>query len=185
MARRVDAHAKEKSAATPEKVKPLPPPTADRMPAPTEGTTDATAKRVDGPRGGKYGTSLRDEEILSDPHPTTEVAELRKQAEKLYPGDVEAQLSWLRSPLQMRELRTKLLARKATAVPKVADTLSKFGVKDATPDRIGEVFKYLFDSQGIAFDYENYAAWERLASGKGSINDARFLVHELAEESGT
>lgn len=36
-------------------------------------------------------------------------------------------------------------------------------------------------STGIAFDYENYAAWERLAAGKGTISDARFLVHEFAE----
>ncbi|HEX8108110.1 MAG TPA: hypothetical protein VF516_10310 [Kofleriaceae bacterium] len=46
---------------------------------------------------------------------------------------------------------------------------------------IDAVFRYLFDSSGIAFTYENYAAWERLAGGRGTLDDVRFLVHEMAE----
>ena len=176
----LDAHAKEKSAAT-AKPESLTPPVSDRATPTNEPSGQADAKPVDKPKGGRYGFAGRDEEIYTDTHPTSEVVEMRKQAEKLYPGDVEGQLAWLRSPLQMRDLRMKLLARKGTSVPVVSGALTKFGIPQATPEKVGDVFKYLFDSQGIAFDYENYAAWERLAAGKGTISDARFLVHEFAE----
>jgi hypothetical protein len=46
---------------------------------------------------------------------------------------------------------------------------------------IQAVKNYVFDSQGIAFTYENYAAWRRLVTGKGVIGDAAFLLHEIAE----
>jgi hypothetical protein len=106
---------------------------------------------------------------------------MRKQAERLYPGSVEGQLAWLRSPLQMRDLRMKLVARRESSVPAVSKSLLKFGIAEASPEKVGDVFKYLFDSQGIGFDYENYTAWERLATRRGTISDARFLVHEFAE----
>lgn len=43
------------------------------------------------------------------------------------------------------------------------------------------VKRYVFDSQGIAFTYPNYAAWRRLATAKGTIGDASYLIHEMAE----
>ena len=43
------------------------------------------------------------------------------------------------------------------------------------------VKRYNFDSQGIGFIYRNLTAWRRLASGKGTISDAAYMVHEIAE----
>ncbi|MGB0384760.1 MAG: hypothetical protein ACPGWR_08065 [Ardenticatenaceae bacterium] len=43
------------------------------------------------------------------------------------------------------------------------------------------VKRYNFDSQGIGFSYLNFAAWRRLVSGKGTIGDATYIVHEMAE----
>jgi hypothetical protein len=41
--------------------------------------------------------------------------------------------------------------------------------------------KYNFDSAGIAFDQANYRAWDRLSRGIGTIDDARYIIHEQAE----
>lgn len=43
------------------------------------------------------------------------------------------------------------------------------------------VKRYNFDSQGIGFRYDNYTSWRRLATGSGTIGDAAYLVHEIAE----
>ena len=43
------------------------------------------------------------------------------------------------------------------------------------------VKRYSFDSQGIGFSYRNITGWRRLASGKGIIGDAAYIVHEIAE----
>ena len=96
-----------------------------------------------------------------------------KQAERLYPGNVEPQLTGLRSSLQMRDLRMRLVARRGSSVLVVSQSLLQFGISEGSPHKVGDVFKYLFESHGNAFDHENYAAWERLAAGRGSISDAR------------
>ena len=41
--------------------------------------------------------------------------------------------------------------------------------------------RYNFDSPGIAFSRLNFEAWTRLSAGRGTISDARYLVHEAAE----
>lgn len=46
---------------------------------------------------------------------------------------------------------------------------------------VAAVKQYNFDSRGIGFLYENYSAWRRLATGAGTIADAAYLVHEMAE----
>ena len=176
----LDAHAKEKSPATAPK--PVPPPANEHAPA-TDAVpaTEASAKPNDRPGGGRWGVTNGEEDLYTDPHATQEVLALRKEAETRYPGDVEGQLNWLFKSPQQQRLRQGLLSRKGTSVPAVAEALKKFGIAKATPEVVGQVFKYIFDSQGIGFDYQNYAAWERLASGKGTISDSRFLVHEFAE----
>jgi len=176
----LDAHAKEKSPVT--GAKQAPPPTPERTPA-TDPTpaAEANAKPPNKPGGGRWGVTNGEEDLYTDPHPTPEAAALRKEAETLYPGDVEGQLNWLYKSPQQQRLRQGILSRKAASIPKVSDALKKFGVAQATPDAVSAVFKYIFDSQGIGFDYQNYAAWERLANGKGTVSDARFLVHEFAE----
>lgn len=43
------------------------------------------------------------------------------------------------------------------------------------------VKRYNFDSQGIGFSYLNFTAWRRLVTGRGTIGDASYIVHEIAE----
>jgi hypothetical protein len=81
----------------------------------------------------------------------------------------------------LQGLRRNLLSRRAADVARVGDALRGYGRAEATPAMIDTVFCYLFDSSGIAFTYENYAAWEHLAGGRGTLDDVRFLVHEMAE----
>jgi hypothetical protein len=49
---------------------------------------------------------------------------------------------------------------------------------------VATIKRYIFDSPGIRFSRQNYDAWLRLSSGRGSIGDARFLVHEATEIGG-
>src|SRR5262249_1342269 len=69
----------------------------------------------------------------------------------------------------------------ATEIPAVAKVLRAFGIRTATTKMVEQVFHYNFESAGLSFTYENYAAWTRLATGKGTIGDVRYLVHEMAE----
>jgi len=43
------------------------------------------------------------------------------------------------------------------------------------------VKRYNFDSQGIGFGYLNFTAWGRLVTSRGTIGDASYIVHEIAE----
>lgn len=79
---------------------------------------------------------------------------------------------------EIDSLRQELLSQ--NDVGKVQRALRKLGIR-VQPNIIQAVKNYIFDSQGIAFTYENYAAWRRLVTGKGVIGDAAFLVHEMAE----
>ena len=132
--------------------------------------------------GGRYGL-LDDptEDIITDPDPTPEIRKLRDDAQKAHPNDVELQCDYIWSQLKGGALRKSLLARGSTDVAVVSGALQEFGIAKATPKAVGEILAYIFDSSGIAFSYENYASWSRLAAGRGRITDARFLVHELAE----
>lgn len=65
-------------------------------------------------------------------------------------------------------------------IGKVQRALRKLEIK-VKRDIIRAVKVYNFDSQGLAFTYENYAAWRRLATGRGRIGDAAYLIHEIAE----
>ncbi len=40
---------------------------------------------------------------------------------------------------------------------------------------------YLFDNKGISANAANYLGWRRLATGQGTLDDARFLTHEFFE----
>lgn len=81
-------------------------------------------------------------------------------------------------PEQIEDLRQQHLSQKDAG--KIQRALQKLGliVKRTT---IESVKRYIFDSQGLAFTYENYAAWRRLATGQGKIADAAFLIHEITE----
>ncbi|MFE4106461.1 hypothetical protein [Almyronema epifaneia] len=79
---------------------------------------------------------------------------------------------------QAEALRQKLLAQKD--VGKVTRALQAFGIP-ADTQLIAAVKRYNFDSPGLAFVPDNYDAWRRLATGQGTVDDARYLVHEMAE----
>ena len=43
------------------------------------------------------------------------------------------------------------------------------------------VKQYLFNSPGLAFTRENHDAWIRLTRGQGTVDDFRFILHEVEE----
>ncbi|MFT3699673.1 MAG: DUF4157 domain-containing protein [Kofleriaceae bacterium] len=150
----------------------------EALPKP-EAMAKPVGTRTTGPSGGRWGMQDSTEELLSDPHPSPEAKAIQDEAKAQYPNDQEKQLDYIWKNQQ--RLRQGTLSRGATSVPVVAAKLRAFGIEKATEPAVRKVFKYIFDSQGIAFDYVNYAAWERLATGSGTISDARFIVHELSE----
>ena len=133
------------------------------------------------PGGGRFGgggeASLHD--FLTDPHPSDETRTLRDRIRSEWTDNESMQVFEARPALQ--QLRRNLLTRRAIDVPRVGEVMRGYGRTEATPQMLDTVFRYLFDSGGIAFTYENYAAWERLAGGRGTMDDVRFVVHEMAE----
>lgn len=132
------------------------------------------------PSGGRFGgsqDSLHD--FLTDPRPSPEAQALREPIQREWRNNDRMQMFEARTALQ--GLRRNLLSRRATDVARVGEVLRGYGRAEATPAMIDTVFRYLFDSSGIAFTYENYAAWERLSGGRGTLDDVRFVVHEMAE----
>ena len=79
---------------------------------------------------------------------------------------------------QIEGLRQELLSQ--NDVGKVQRALRKLGIT-VKRNIIQAVKNYVFDSEGIGFTHENYIGWRRLATGKGTIGDAAYLVHEIAE----
>lgn len=139
------------------------------------------------PSGGRYGMTEDWDVIMNDPNPTPEVRAIRDQVIKdlTAKGDLYKLKSYsmMRTimKIEMAKLRLALIARRAAEVPRVAQVMREFGIRSATNKMIDKVFRYNFDSSGLMFAYENYAAWSRLASGKGTISDVRYLIHEMAE----
>jgi hypothetical protein len=86
------------------------------------------------------------------------------------------------SPQQLAErvekLRQNLLS--TNDLNKIKQSMQRAGI-NLSNDEIRAIKNYDFDSAGISFTRENYDAWRRLATGKGTIDDVRYLVHELAE----
>ena len=88
---------------------------------------------------------------------------------------------WLRAGYKRDEvepLRQQLLRH--NDVGKVQREMQKLGIR-VSRTIIRAVKEYNFDSQGVGFVYGNYKAWRRLATGKGTIGDACYLIHEIAE----
>jgi hypothetical protein len=132
--------------------------------------------------GGRFGTHSEDDDLtdlLTDPAPTPEVRRIQDQAQEQFPTDPEMQLGFAHKQQQI--LRQALLARRAIDAETIVRALQAAGVPGATHAVVDRVAVYLFDSAGIAFSYENYAAWSRLSRGTGTVDDVRFLVHEISE----
>ncbi|MEO1229928.1 MAG: hypothetical protein AAFZ18_13555 [Myxococcota bacterium] len=79
---------------------------------------------------------------------------------------------------QLGEIRQRLLDRNDTG--RVTRDLRRLGL-DVDQDMVRTMKRYLFDSPGIRFEYDNYAAWNRLAAGEGTMSDLLFARHEVAE----
>jgi hypothetical protein len=86
---------------------------------------------------------------------------------------------------KVQKLRVQLLRNKdVKKVDKALRYLELFAAISSGNQRqrlIRKVKRYLFDSPGINFNPSNFNAWKRLVSGKGTVDDARFIVHEIAE----
>lgn len=79
---------------------------------------------------------------------------------------------------EIESLRQQLLSQ--NDVGKIQQALHKLGIRTKRAT-IELVKRYNFDSQGLGFVYDNYAAWRRLATGKGTIGDATYIIHEITE----
>lgn len=79
---------------------------------------------------------------------------------------------------EVEPLRLQLLARNDYG--QVQKAMQQVGI---TVDRavLRLVKRYNFDSPGLGFLYKNYRAWRNLATGKATLGDAAYLVHEIAE----
>jgi hypothetical protein len=78
----------------------------------------------------------------------------------------------------VEQLRHQLLQRRD--IRKVKKALADFGISENS-ELIATVKGYNFDSPGITFMPDNYDCWNKLARGEGTIRDAQYLVHEIAE----
>ncbi|MGB0386574.1 MAG: hypothetical protein ACPGWR_17330 [Ardenticatenaceae bacterium] len=79
---------------------------------------------------------------------------------------------------EIEQLRQELLSRNDYGP--VQRALQKMGIS-VKRSIIQAVKRYNFDSSGIAYTYENYTAWRRLATSKGTIGDVAYVIHEIAE----
>lgn len=80
--------------------------------------------------------------------------------------------------VRVQHLRQQLLQN--PDIKNVRDALRSCGVSERE-DIIELVKRYNFNSPGILFTPDNYDSWRKLANNDGTINDARYLVHEIAE----
>jgi hypothetical protein len=88
---------------------------------------------------------------------------------------------WIQADYEITEvepLRLELLAQNDYG--QVHKAMQQVGVK-VSRALLRQVKRYNFDSPGLGFVYKNYRAWRNLATGKGTIGDAAYLVHEIAE----
>jgi hypothetical protein len=82
------------------------------------------------------------------------------------------------SAQELEAVRVALLAR--ADIGAVQATLRSHGV-DMSRETLEAIKRYLFNSRGIAFSGINFLAWQRLAKGGATVQDAAFLAHEAAE----
>jgi len=95
---------------------------------------------------------------------------------KEFPGLDEKQLAQ-----RVEQIRQALL--NTNDINRVRQSLLDAGI-NVSDDTIRAIKNYNFNSRGLAFTFDNYAAWRRLATGKATVGDIRYLVHEMAEVDG-
>jgi hypothetical protein len=133
-----------------------------------------------GVAGGKYGVDPDSGiDLLTDPHPPPEVLNARRTLKSA--SDFSLQHD---AKDAFRKLVREFLARRAQEVDAVLNQLKHIGgtgFSNVSHHQMEEIFDYLFNSHGIELNYSNYAAWRRVAIGRGTVDDLRFLRHELEE----
>ncbi|HEX6042051.1 eCIS core domain-containing protein [Longimicrobium sp.] len=82
---------------------------------------------------------------------------------------------------EVEELRQALLATDDVGRVHAAVRDAGFAIDR---DMVRSIKAYNFDSAGIAFHYDNYQAWRRLATGAARLDDVRYLFHEAREIRG-
>jgi hypothetical protein len=107
-----------------------------------------------------------------------QVAESRHTGGRFSHGDIRSWEAAGYPASRLEQLRAELLARQD--VGRVVQSLQSFGIP-ADRELVEAVKRYNFDSPGIGFYHDNFAAWERLARGGATVQDAQYLVHEMAE----
>ncbi len=91
----------------------------------------------------------------------------------LFPGKTNAELGVIVESLRRKLLDTRDIGRVASAVRSMG-----VNIDQAT---VAAIKQYNFNSRGLNFATENYQAWRRLASGRATVSDVRYIVHERAE----
>ncbi|MBI4854296.1 MAG: hypothetical protein HY819_21055 [Acidobacteria bacterium] len=79
---------------------------------------------------------------------------------------------------EVETIRLELLNR--PDVGQVQKSLMEMGVR-VDRNTLTSIKNYNFDSRGIMFEPKNYTAWNKLATGKATVKDAQYIVHEMTE----
>lgn len=125
-----------------------------------------------------------DEVLATEAEHATEVVELRSGGcagidEIGWSKKLGANLLSDELQSKVEHLRQQLLGNNSD-VKKVRDALKNYDIS-VNEQLIALVKRYNFDSPGISFTPDNYDSWTRVANQKGTINDMRYLVHEIEE----
>lgn len=142
------------------------------------GRTDRTLAQVARELGMSERALMRELELARGPARDALLARIRSVTGAV-PGGGRAGDDFLRmSAEEVERVRRALLER--NDIGAVAAALRRGGV-NADNEAVQAVKRYLFDSAGLRFSEENLNAWNRLANGRGTVDDARFIVHEMTE----
>jgi hypothetical protein len=150
--------------------------------APAAGTKPQTKHAGEGPEqpAGRAGLNETTAELLRDPAPPAEVRAIQDEARTLYPDSFEAQQDHVWKVLRSDRLRQGILSRRQARSRGDRDASEVWSPESL--EGLGDAdLRIHLQQRRDSFDYVNYAAWERLASGSGTVSDARFIVHELSE----
>lgn len=125
-----------------------------------------------------------DEFIETGAEPDTETVKLRSGScagidEIGWSKKLEANLLFNELQSKVEHLRQQLLSN-SSDVKKVRDAVKNYGIS-INEQLIALVKRYNFDSPGICFTPDNYYSWKRIANQEGTINDMRYLIHEIEE----
>jgi hypothetical protein len=109
------------------------------------------------------------------------LGEIQQALEPVASGGRYGYLEWPEgfTPEVLNRMRRALLDDTGD-IDRIATALDRFG-EPLPRDMLELIKRYNFDSPGLAFSKLNYDAWLRLSSGRGTISDVRYLLHEATE----